>query len=42
MEATGAQGPRMVLLLNMAVTAVGALLAVFVKCSHKRKAAIAD
>jgi len=42
MDAAGAEGPRMVLLLNMAVTAVGVLLALFVKYSHKRKAAIAD
>ena len=34
----GAEGPRMVLLLNMAVTAVGILLAVFVKYSHKKQA----
>lgn len=38
MEATGAEGPRMVLLLNMAVTAVGVLLAIFVKYSHKKQA----
>ena len=38
MEATGTEGPRMVLLLNMAVTAVGVLLAIFVKYSHKKQA----
>ena len=42
MEATGAEGPRMVLLLNIAVTAAGVVLALFVKYSYKRKAAIAD
>lgn len=42
MNVAGAEGPRMVLLLNMAVTAVGILLAVYVKQSQKRKAAMAD
>ncbi len=42
MNVAGAEGPRMVLLLNMAVTAVGIVLAVYVKRSQKRKVLIAD